>query len=407
MELTQIKDDPDGSDAKPDAAGQFLEALRLGMEQDTFVRLVLARYRGGEPDLKNTTVRPVVIKGGKYVSFVRHYETNDITENLPVEEGVKAIAGLLDVAYKSAHLLLSNEEFHMDYSRKGKCMLSRGVPSCAGAVPAVEHNREKHRVIDRRRPFLNALGITSVSGQVLPSMSHKWKQINKFVEFVDHAIAAAGLASGTAIKVVDFGCGKGYLTFAVHDFIRTTLGLDAEVTGVELRDNLVSFCNTTAEKLACSGLRFRKGDAGDYETAATDILIALHACDTATDLAIHAGVRAGAKIIMCAPCCHKQIRPQMRAPGVLKPILRFGSHMAQEADMVTDSLRALLLETQGYSVDVFDFVALEHTDKNRMIMGVKKAGACDPAQAWKQVNAIKDFYGIKEHRLESLLKPVN
>jgi hypothetical protein len=383
---------------------EFVDALRSGIEQDTFARLVMAKYRGPDPEMVRTTVRPVVIKDQKCLSFVRHYRTRDITENLAVAAGIEAITGLIGNTFKAAHLLLASGDIHLEFSRKGKCRLTRGTPTL-GVVQPAEHDIEKKRMIDRRKPFLDALGITGKTGQVLPSMSHKWKQINRFIEVFDQVINSSGLAAQPGIDVVDFGCGKGYLTFAVHDYLCGSLGLKATVTGVELRENLVSFCNKAKQELNCVGLCFKQGDVGSYKSEKTDVLIALHACDTATDLAIHRGISAGASIIMCAPCCHKQIRPQMTAPDILKPVMRFGSHLAQEAEMVTDGLRALLLETQGYSVSVFEFISLEHTDKNKMILGIRRPGVItDQDRVWAQIKAIKDFYGIREHELETLLK---
>ena len=132
-------------------------------------------------------------------------------------------------------------------------------------------------------------------------------------------------------------------------------------------------------------------------------MIALHACDTATDYAINYGIQAGASIIMCSPCCHKQIRPQMQSPALFKPMLQYGVHLGQEAEMVTDSLRALLLEANGYSTKVFEFISLEHTNKNKMILAVKRAKPVDNSEVLQQIAAIKAFYGISEHCLESLL----
>ena len=390
------------SPARTTHAMEFIEELRQSIVQKTFAKLVLAKYRGPEAELTKTTVRLVVIKDQDMLSFVRHYRTNDITENLPVASGLEATTALVGGTFKAAHLLLSTGDIHIEFSRKGKCRLTRGAPTHL-VEQTTEHNREKQRVIDRHRPFLHALGITSSIGQVLPSMSHKWKQISKFMEFFDHAVVASGLSAEKTISVVDFGSGKGYLTFAVHDFLRTTLGIDATVTGVELRENLVRFCNDTSSKLACAGLSFRQGEVASYQPGPIQALIALHACDIATDLAIHMGIRAGASVIMCAPCCHKQIRPQIKPPDVLKPVLRYGSHLAQEADMVTDTLRALLLEANGYEVGVFEFIALEHTDKNKMVLGVKRREALDPAPILARIKALKEFYGITEHKLESLL----
>ncbi|MDD4872432.1 MAG: SAM-dependent methyltransferase [Kiritimatiellae bacterium] len=384
----------------------FMDILQRSLDQNTLVKLVMTKYRGSETALIKISIRLVVIKANKYLNFVRHYTEKDVTENLPVSTGVETIAGFLGDAFTSAHLLMTTGDVHIEFNSKGKCRLTCSKPT-QKINPSSEHDREKQRIIDRRRPFLNALGITSSSGQVLPSMSHKWKQINKFIEFFDHAIVSSKISGKSQIDVVDFGCGKGYLTFAVHDFLCNTRGKTASVMGVELKGNLVRFCNDTAEKLTCTGLRFCQGDVESYVPEKTDALIALHACDTATDVAINMGIRAGASIIMCAPCCHKQIRPQMKSPEVLKSILRFGSHLAQEAEMVTDGLRALLLETQGYDVGVFEFISLEHTDKNKMILGIKCSNRVNPDPIWAQINAIKDFYGIREHKLETLLKSVS
>jgi len=190
----------------------------------------------------------------------------------------------------------------------------------------------------------------------------------------------------------------------VHDHLRHALGWPAQVTGVELRDDLVRFCNGVAQRLDLEGLAFEQGDVRTHAPGPIDVMIALHACDTATDHAIHRGIRAGASVIMCSPCCHKQLRPQMHSPRLLQPMLQHGIHLGQEAEMVTDSVRALLLEAQGYDTQVFEFVSLEHTSKNKMILAVKR-NAPSPRrdELLTQIRDIKAFYGIREHCLETLL----
>ena len=235
-------------------------------------------------------------------------------------------------------------------------------------------------------------------------MSRKWKQINKFVEIFIQAIELSSLPADKPIEVVDFGSGKGYLTFAINDYLQKSLHNHSRVTGVELRTELVDLCNTAARKLSLAGLDFVCGDITTHAPAQVDVMIALHACDTATDHAIHYGIRAGASIIMCSPCCHKQIRPQMHSPELLKPMLQYGVHLGQQAEMVTDAMRALLLEAHGYSTRVFEFVSLEHTNKNKMILAVKNKTASDNGEVLQQVAALKEFYGIKEHCLELLLQ---
>jgi hypothetical protein len=176
------------------------------------------------------------------------------------------------------------------------------------------------------------------------------------------------------------------------------------VRGVELREDMVHLCNSAAARLEQPGLLFEHGDVRTYTPEQIDVMIALHACDVATDYAIHLGIRSNAAIIMCSPCCHKQIRPQMHTPAILRPMLHYGVHLGQEAEMVTDSLRALLLEACGYATKVFEFVSLEHTNKNKMILAVRRAEPVDPAELLEKITAIKAFYGIQEQCLESLLK---
>jgi hypothetical protein len=341
--------------------------------------------------------------------------------------------------FQNAHLHTQGQELQLAYSRKGKASLRAGKPSAAVAAVTPSHDKSKQRMLELSRPFLRELGVTNGQGELIPAMSRKWKQINKFVEVFSHALAASKLATEGAIHVADFGSGKGYLTFAMHDYLRHVLGREATVTGVELRDDMVALCRGVIERLGLEGMDYHQGDVRSYVPAQEalgrpelpdtpsggrtpgtgglggisdmNVMIALHACDVATDYAIHLGLRAGAEIIMCSPCCHKQLRPQMDRPGLLNGrlggMLRHGIHLGQQAEMVTDSLRALLLDACGYDTQVFEFVALEHTSKNKMILAVKRPvadGARPDPQAVAQIRDIKDFYQVREQCLETLLR---
>ena len=206
-------------------------------------------------------------------------------------------------------------------------------------------------------------------------------------------------------QVSDFGSGKGYLTCAVYDYLQTHQ-FAPHVTGVELRQELVDFCQNVATQSDFQQLKFFQGDVRSYQPEQTDVMIALHACDIATDFAIHTGIRLGAKVIMCAPCCHKELRPQMQSPSVLSPMLGYGVHMGQQAEMLTDTIRALFLQAYGYDTKVLEFVSLEHTSKNKMIMATKKRNAeSQPNQkVLQQIADLKAFYSIEHHALENLLK---
>jgi hypothetical protein len=353
----------------------------------------------------------VVLKGLAHLSVVYRYTTRDVTKNLLPEAAVAHLLAQCGVqGFRNAHLFTTHgQEVQLAFSKKGRASLRVGQqavvsPSTGVAATAAgAHNRDKQRWLTQERPFLRELGVTDAQGQVIPAMSRKWKQINKFIEVFAAAVANSPLAHSRELHVVDFGSGKGYLTFAVHDWLRQTQGVDAHVTGVELRADMVALCAGVIDRLGLVGMHCEQGDVRNYHPRRLDVVIALHACDVATDHAIHLGVRAGADIILCSPCCHKEIRPQLLSPHPLRPILQHGIHLGQEAEMLTDGLRALLLEASGYDTQVFEFIALEHTNKNKMILAVKRAVPRAADEVRQQIADIKAFYGIQTQCLEQLL----
>ena len=401
---------------------QFIERLALSLADGRFVKLLLAKHHGPEPDLQRVMVRALLLKGEPCLSFVYRHTTRDVTKNLSVDAGLQTVRELLGPVFRNAHLHTADETIELTISQRGVCTL-RSTPLASAEVDAsgdereapaaAAHDREKQRWVDVRQPFLTALGVTTAQHDVVPAMSRKWKQINKFVEVFGGALRASGLlpsadapsdASPRTVRVVDFGSGKGYLTFAVHDHLRGQHGVAAHVTGVELRGDMVRLGNAVVQKLGLQGLRFDEGDVSTRCAEPIDVMIALHACDTATDHAIHHGLRGGAAVILCSPCCHKQLRPQLLSPHPLRPILQHGVHLGQHAEMLTDGLRALLLEACGYDTQVFEFVALEHTQKNKMILAVRRPDARPDAASGRQIDDLKAFYGIRDHCLETLLR---
>jgi hypothetical protein len=386
----------------------FMERLADGVRHQHFTKLVLARPRGAAAgDLQQVQVRPLVLRDVAHLSLLYRHATRDVTRNLLPDEALATIHDLLDQVFANAHLNLRDREMQLLTSKRGKRTLISGAVAATEASPPpapAAHDREKQRWVAQDRPFLKALGVTDAQQRVVPAMSRKWKQINKFVEVFSHALGSSPLAQSAQVRVVDFGSGKGYLTFAVHDHLQQKLGAGAQVMGVELRPDMVDLCNGVVQDLGMHGLRFALGDVRSHAPEPMDVMIALHACDVATDHAIHLGLRAGASIILCSPCCHKQIRPQLLSPHPLRPILQHGIHLGQEAEMVTDSLRALLLESRGYDTQVFEFVSLEHTQKNKMILAVKRSQPGSPDAVLAQIDEVKRFYGIREHCLDELLK---
>ncbi len=381
---------------------RFFARLTEHLAQRSLERVVLAKYHGPQADLVRLTARPLLLRDELHLSFVFSHSTRDITRNHGVSEGIARLRELIGPAFRHAHLLAAGVDLELRFTKKGKASLHQAATTRGAAEPQA-HDREKHRYLGLDTPFLASLGVTTAGGQLVPAMARKFKQINKFVEVLDHAVHASPLKAQARIGVADFGSGKGYLTFAVHHHLRHTLGRDAEVSGVELRPELVQQCKLAAERLGLVGLKFEQGDVRERPAAPLDIMIALHACDTATDHAIHLGIRSGASLIICSPCCHQQLRPQLESPAVLAPMLQHGIHLGLQAEMLTDSLRALLLEAHGYDSQVFEFVSLEHTSKNKMILAVKRAQPLPAAPLLAQIRAIKDFYAVREHCLETLL----
>ncbi|UAL41551.1 SAM-dependent methyltransferase [Shewanella inventionis] len=389
----------------------FVQECVNALTDNRLQRLVFSKYRGDDKELNRIAVRSVELKNQLVASCLYEYRTNHITKNVEITETGALFQQWLTADFQSAHLICSEWEVQLSISKKGKVLINKyrnkNAPKTSNKEntedSAMSHNRAKKRFVEQHRPYLRELGITDAKGEIIPSMSRKWKQINKFIEVLSRAIDNTGLAEKNEVHIADFGSGKAYLTFAVHDYFTDKLRVNTQVTGVELRQGLVDLCNQTASKLALTGIKFEQGDVQHFKAQGINIMIALHACDIATDYALHMGISTGAEIIMCSPCCHKQIRPQMKSPDMLAPLLQHGIHMGQEAEMVTDGLRALLLEANGYDTQVFEFISLEHTSKNKMILAQKRQQPRDNSAILEQIAGIKSFYGIKEQCLETLL----
>ena len=422
----------------PDALARFQALLHDALAQNALVKLTLGKPRADAPDptLRNVFARPVVLKAGPHISLLYRHDTRDITKNLPPAEAEPLLLRLLADSFLDAHLFTPLQTAQLEQSAEAAPGAAPARPprlrvktaDSAPPIPAASHDRAKARLVAPDAPWLRALGVTNDRGLPREGMAHKFRQIEKFAELLQSLLAESGLepsASHTALaslscsklpaprasllRLADMGAGKGYLTFALADL----LGARAEVLGIERRADLVATCNRVAAECGLAPrLRFTEGDIPSSPSAATaslgqlDALIALHACDTATDDALAAGHAAGARLLVVSPCCQKELRPNLVAPAVLSDALRHGIFLERQAEFVTDALRAQLLEVAGYRTKVFEFVSTEHTAKNLMIAAVRPAAlamrgaafAPDPA-ALARVRAFAAFYGIREQRL--------
>ncbi|MBK6996685.1 MAG: SAM-dependent methyltransferase [Lewinellaceae bacterium] len=384
---------------------QFLATFRSAFTSGQLLKCTLSKPTSSAPeDLKNIYLRPVELKKGLQVAFNFRYKTRDEIKNFGLEEAVAQLEALLGTSFLNADLLTPERDFSLQFDKKGEAHFSEKKPSIntPTAIPTA-HNRAKNRLLDPAAPWLHLLGISNSKGEVLAAYQDKWRQINKYLEIIESLLRESPLPTGP--QIADMGSGKGYLTFALYDFLENQLGLAPHITGIELRPALVDFCNKTAQQVGFQNLRFVAQDIATYQPERLDMLIALHACDTATDLALAAGIRQKARIIVVAPCCHKQIRREMQAKNELTPLLQHGILEERQAEIVTDGIRALLLEAEGYHTKVFEFISTEHTAKNVMITATKDDRRLNQrsVEALAQVEALKLGFGIREHWLEKLL----
>ena len=379
---------------------QFLEAFHQALASQRFDRMILSQYQGEIEALEKMTIRMIRLQDEWMLNVLYRFKTQDVTKNFPIDEADPLVSNLVSEC-KQANLFTLDSELQLKKNKK-KAILTQSKKASVSKIIEKSHDRQKHRFVEQESYFLQPLGITDQKEQIIPSMARKWKQINKFVEICSGALNQ--IQVDQQLNVVDFGSGKGYLTFALYDYLQKN-DYNPYVTGVELNEKMVQFCQDVARKSDFKHLDFFQGDVRTYSPEKLDVMIALHACDVATDFAIHTGIRLNAQMIMCAPCCHKELRPQMQSPSVLKPMLQFGIHEGQQAEMLTDTIRALLLKAYGYETKVFEFVALEHTSKNKMILATKRKDFNAPdQQVLDQIIALKNMYGIQKHSLELLLK---
>jgi SAM-dependent methyltransferase len=381
---------------------KFTEEFARSLAEQTFVKLTLGNYKGADAHLQKILVRLVETKKGTRLFFLYRQDTRDTAKNYDYAKGTEIVREFLGKDFFSGHLFTTENDFQLDIGKKGKSRLNVAKPTFK-TQPALEHNREKQLQINPNSFYLRALGITTDRGEIRDKQQDKWRQINKFVETLGNLFEKSELKDRKDLNIVDMGSGKGYLTFAAYDYFKNTQEINVKVTGVDTKSELVELCNDIAKASEFENLQFVHGSIGDYEVNDADILIALHACNTATDDAIFKGITAKAGLIVVAPCCHQEIRPQIKSPEMLVNILKHGIMLEREAELITDGLRALLLEKSGYATRVFEFISTEHTPKNNMIVGMRTAKKPDAENLEEQIETIKEFYGIGEQRLESLL----
>ena len=380
----------------------FIDLVKKSISEDKFVKLTFSKPIENE-EAKNVFGRLIKIKKGLAMSLVYRYKTKDITKNfLVINEMETELKNLIQSKYSVVTLICLNEEIIYQNNQIRSKIIENAVEK-----PSVSHDKVKNYKIAEDSDFLKLLGVSSSEGKVYKDQYDKFKQINKYVEIIESLLQQTNLyTQDRKINIVDMGCGKGYLTFALYDLLKIKKEIDYSIIGVELREELVNFCNQTANVLGWQNLVFESKNISDYKGSELDVLIALHACDTATDIAIAQGIKNNSKLIVLSPCCHKQIRKEMHPSSPWSDILKHGILLERQAELLTDSIRSLLMEKHGYTTKVFEFISTFHTPKNLMITGVKNSKPKTKKEVElinEEISYLKNAFGIKEHYLEKLL----
>jgi SAM-dependent methyltransferase len=380
----------------------FFEKLQSVIEDKMLIKLLITGKRDKSSDLKKIIVTAIELKKGYCLNFVYRHNTRDITKNFEITEGLELLQKALEDDFYNAGIFTNTGNISYSVLPNGKAQLKNSDPVIQVPV-TLTHDHLKERLIETKdNIYLRELGITNANWEVRREMSDKYRQINQYIELL--APYLTELPVSDSLHFADMGSGKGYLTFALYDYLTNKLKINTKATGVEFREDLVNICNSIALKAGFDGLGFIQGTIEKTELDHIDILIALHACNTATDDAIYRGIQSNAALIVCAPCCHKQIRKAMNVTNELGNITKYGILKERQAEIITDTLRAMILEAYGYKTNVFEFISLEHTPKNVMIVGKKIQDTNqDKQQILNNIGTIKQLFGIEKHYLETLL----
>ena len=378
----------------------YLSRVNEAAVQNTLVKMTLSKPAQKHDELRNIYVKPVLIKEKRLYAFTYHYERRDEVKNYDAVQMLEMLKEMLPVRFLNAVLFTVDEDITLLVSAKGKATIqTKKVQECR--EQNLEHDKQKVRLINPANPWWYQLGLTTREGKITADMQHKFKQIYKYAEIVESLIKPMKF-DGT-VHIADMGAGKGYLTFALYELLTQRLNMDVDIKGVEIRPDLVLKINEIIKSSNLKGMEFVESSIEAYHPDKLDVLIALHACNTATDDAIASGIKAGAELIVCAPCCHKQIRQEMERSGKVDFITRYGIFLERQAVMITDTIRALILEYFGYKTQIMEFIEMEHTPKNVLLVGKKTSKNAKDPKILQQIAELKAQYGIRMHYLETIL----
>lgn len=368
---------------------------------------ILSNVRKKDPDaFHKCVVKPIELKGERHYQFSLYFQSKVLHENLDGNAAEAKFKELLESHFKQGMFHTSLADYQVLISKKNKVTILK--KAATKQEVALSHNRQKQYLLEEGKPvpFLIELGVMNSEGKIIAKKYDKFKQINRFLEMIRDIVPE--LSNEKTVKIIDFGCGKSYLTFALYYYLQEIAGLSIEVVGLDLKADVITHCNSLAQKYGYEHLRFEIGDIAKYDDQQeVDMVVTLHACDTATDAAIEKAVRWGARVILSVPCCQHELFKQMKNE-TLNPLLKHGIIKERIAALATDSLRAQLLEILGYRTQILEFIDIENTPKNLLIRAVKGAPA-DREKLVESYLSAKNFLHVNpylERALIDLLEPI-
>ncbi len=350
---------------------QMKETVK-GLINDKLIQVILSNAKN--PDkVSKVKYRPVSLKGTVYIQETQYVGTKVLHANLSPEEAGERIGTYLEEDFKQGFIQTQDCECTVLISKKGKPTLKM-KRKVAEVKADITHNRTKKYILEEGSniPFLIDLGIMNVEGKVVKAKYDKFRQINKYLEFIRDILPK--LPKDRSIRIIDFGCGKSYLTFAMYYYLHDMQHLPIEVIGLDLKEDVITHCGELAKRYGFEHLHFEMGDIAKFEgTDSVDMVVTLHACDTATDYAIEKAVKWGASVILTVPCCQHEVNGQIQS-DFWKPVLKYGLLKERMSAIITDAIRANMLESLGYDTQILEFIDMEHTPKNLLIRAVRKEG---------------------------------
>lgn len=343
-------------------------------------------------ETKKVKIRPVLRQNVLCFQFEEHRGKQVFHENLEAEEAMERTMEWMEF-FRQMQIDMEQQSVTILVSKKGKVTIRKKQVKRPESVKAdLSHNREKQYILKEGMdiPFLRDLGVMTQEGKIVRSRFDKFRQINRYLEFIEDILPK--LQKDGEITILDFGCGKSYLTFALYHYLHEMKEYDIRIVGLDLKEDVIRHCNELAQKYGYEKLRFLTGDIAQYDgMTEVDMVVTLHACDTATDYALEKAVRWNAKVILSVPCCQHELNRQIHN-DILEPILSYGLIKERMAALVTDALRAEYLKKAGYDAQILEFIDMEHTPKNILIRAVKTGRK---AQNQDKIKACEEFLHVK------------